>query len=450
MFRTHALWLFGLAFLVACVGACVAPVTPTPEPVPEPTPEPEDPPPSAPPEDLKALAEGNNAFAIDLYKKLAETEQGNIVISPYSIRTALGMTYAGARGQTAEEMKKVLHFTLPDEKLHPAFGATAHQLQGGKDKPSEPAVPESDQARLRRHLAGNNDPFRLNVANALWGQKGVGFRPEFLELNRKNYTGGFRQLDFAGDPEGSRQTINRWVEEKTQDKIKELLKRGDINSAVQLVLTNAIYLKAAWARPFPKGETKDAPFEVTSDEKVIVPMMQLPQADFRYLATYDCEWLELPYVNQYADDRLAMILLLPRKGRFTVVEKSLTAAAIQDAVGKLSFHYGKVAIPKFQVRTTSQLNSELSRLGMPLAFSGDADFSGMTGSRGLQIGRVVHQAYLNVDEDGTEAAAATAVQMFVSRPPPFSFTADRPFLFFIRDNQTGSILFSGRVVRPGR
>ena len=165
--------------------------------------------------------------------------------------------------------------------------------------------------------------------------------------------------------------------------------------------------------------------------------------------TADGEWLELPYSNQYADDRVSMILLLPRKGRLSAIEQRLAPAAIQDAVEKLGMHSGKVSLPKFQVRTMAQLKDELIHLGMPLAFSGGADFSGMTGSRELCIGSVIHQAYVNVDEFGTEAAAATAVEMLHERSPPFSFMANRPFLFLIRDNYTGSILLSGRVVRPG-
>jgi len=394
----------------------------------------------APPEDLKALAEGNNQFAIDLYKKLAEKSDGNIFFSPYSIRTALGMTYAGARGETAEQMAKTLHFTLPAEKLHPAFGATAQQLKGNTKNPPEPTIRSKSDHKF---VLPTMEPFQLTVANALWGQQGLPFQREFLDVTKTNYASGFRELDFAGDTEGSRKTINRWVEEKTKNKIKELLKPDDLSSVTRLVLTNATHFKAAWAIPFLKGETRDALFEITADEKVTVAMMQTQDAHFDYFATDDCEWVKLPYC-----DRASMLLLLPRKGKLAVVEGKLTPLFIQEALGNIGPRTGKVLLPKFQVRTTAQLNTDLSRLGMPVAFSGNADFSGMVPGGGFKIGSVIHEAYVNVDEVGTEAAAATAVMMNLSNPAPFSFTANRPFLFFICDNKTESILFSGRVVRP--
>ncbi|MCI0702977.1 MAG: serpin family protein [Planctomycetia bacterium] len=420
MFRSRALWLLGLALLALSVGACVAPVTPTPEPLPEPVPEPEEPPPSAPAEDLKALAEGNNAFAIDLYKKLAETEQGNIVISPYSIRTALGMTYAGARGQTAEEMKKVLHFTLPDEKLHSAFGATAHQLTGGKDK-----------------------PYKLNVANALWGQKGFPFRPEFLELNRKNYAGGFRQVDFAGDPEGSRQTINRWVEEKTQDKIKELLKQDAISPATRLVLTNAIYMNATWAVPFPKSLTKDENFEPAPGVAVKVPLMRHAHGEFRISKTPDLHLLELPYHGE-----LSMLVVLPvKRWGLRDVEKTLTAPMLRDLT--INLRYGiqrEVVLPRFTTRSRFDLPDTLKALGMQQAF-GAADFSGINPGGGLSIANVIHEGVIEVDEVGTVAAAATAVDISTSYTQ-FDFRADQPFMFLIVDRRTGAVLFLGRCANP--
>jgi serpin B len=416
MSRSRTARLLGVAFLAACLGACAVPVPPEPAP---PADEPEQPPPQVPAEDLKALAEGNNAFAIDLYKKLAKKD-GNIVVSPYSIRTALGMTYAGARGQTAEEMRKVLHLTLPDEKLHPAFGATAYQLKGGKDA-----------------------PYKLNIANALWGQKGFPFRPEFLDLTKKNYAGGFRELDFARDADAARQTINRWVEEKTQDKIKELLKEGDIHRNVRLVLTNAIYFKGTWAQPFKAEWTKDEDFETAPGAKVKVPVMSVA-GRFRYHAGKDFELVELPYQGE----RLSMVVLLPKERcGLAAVEKTLTADALREGIAKLRNHDGRLSLPKFKTNSRFKLRDPLKELGMPLAFSA-ADFSGINPGGGLSIQQVIHGGDIEVDERGTEAAAATAVIMGRSAAPEFAFRADHPFLYLLMDRTTGTLLFVGRLTTP--
>jgi serpin B len=338
------------------------------------------------------------------------------------------MTYAGARGQTAEEMRKVLHFTLPDDKLHAAYGALVDDLQ------------KDEQTR----------PFQLYVANALWGQQGYPFLKPFLNIGKRHYRAGLEEVDF-GQTEQARQTINRWVADQTRDKIKELLNPTDLSPATRLALTNAIYFKAAWATPFRWGETKDAPFQVSKYETITVPMMQTQQrARFRYLADGDCDWLELPYGDDEHGSRVSMIVLLPREGQLAAVEARLSPKAIHGSIAKLAIHSGKVSLPKFQVRATTHLKGELSHMGMPIAFSGGADFSGVTESKELRIGSVIHQAYLNVDEFGSEAAAGTAVLMMRNDPPPFSFTANRPFLFFIRDNSTSSPLFQGRVVRPGK
>jgi serpin B len=231
-------------------------------------------------------------------------------------------------------------------------------------------------------------------------------------------------LDFV-KTEQARRTINLWVEQKTKDKIKELLGPTELSSNTRLVLTNAIYFKAAWATPFLKAETKEALFEVSPTEKVAVAMMQTQEAHFNYFAGNDSEWLELPY----KDGRLSMILLLPRKERFADLEKRLTASAIQEGLGKLKSHSGKVTLPRFKVTLAAQLAHELIRMGMSLAFSGGADFSGMASDEGLRIGSVIHQAYLSADEVGSEAAAATAVEINSCIYPPFSFPADRPFVF---------------------
>jgi serpin B len=382
----------------------------------------EEPKPSDPKADLKTLVQGNNQFAFDLYSRLAK-EEGNIVFSPYSISTALAMTYAGARGETAAQMSKVLHFTLGQERLHPAFGELMADLQ------------KNDKEL----------PYHLYTANALWGQKEYPFRPQFLQLTQKDYRAGLKDVDFAEKPEAARQTINRWVEEQTKDKIKELLKEGDVTGTTRLVLTNAIYFKATWEYPFPKDQTKEAVFEVSATEKPTVPMMHHKELRLNYFEGEGFQWLELPYQG----DRLAMLVLLSqKKGQLADLEKTLTASVIEKGVKNLSIHQGSVALPRFKATFRCLLAKDLVEMGMPLAFSEDADFSGIVSGGGLRISTVIHKAFIDVDEVGTEAAAATAVGLNESEVPSFSFRADRPFLYVIRDKKLGSILFQGRVSDP--
>jgi serpin B len=374
-------------------------------------------------DELKALVQGNNAFAFDLYARLSQ-KKGNVVFSPYSISNALAMTYAGARGQTAEEMAKVLHFTLGQERLHPAFAELVADLY--KD--------------------GKGRPYHLHVANSLWGQKGYPFLDGFLELTRKNYRAGLKEVDFERVPEEARHTVNRWVEEQTRDKIKELLLSGDVTPSTRLVLTNAIYFKATWQTPFPKDQTRDAVFAVAPGEKPSVPMMRQPEGMFRYFAGDNFQWLELPYKG----GQLSLVVLLPHKqGRLAGLEKALTASAIQRGVDKLQLRLGEVALPRFQATLRVSLGEDLKQMGMPLAFSRGADFSGIASAENLRLTGVIHKAFIDVDEVGTEASAATAVVAAGTKSiRPFSFRADHPFLFLIRDTQTGSILFLGRVTDP--
>jgi serpin B len=334
------------------------------------------------------------------------------------------MTYAGARGETAAEMAKVLHLTLPPEKLHPAFGATAHQLKGGNEK-----------------------LFQLNVTSALWGQRGFPFRPEFLDLNRKNYAGGFRELDFATDPQAARQTINRWVEQKTEDRIKELLKPGDIDKYVCLVLTNAIYFNGTWVAPFRQNATQEEDFETAPGVKVKVPMMHV-HGQFLYHSGNEFELVELPYRG----NQFAMVVLLPRKRcDLPEVEKTLTADKLHESISKLTEHSGSVKLPRFKCNSRLELKDPLAELGMPRAFGdGVADFSGINSGPSLCIANVIHASNIEVDERGTEATAATAVVMtWVSKHLPFQFDADQPFMYFLVDWPTMTIVFLGRFSGPG-
>ena len=378
-------------------------------------------------EDRPALVASNGRFACDLFGRIRQAE-GNIVFSPYSISTALAMTRAGARGITADEMDKVLHFDLSQERLHRAAGGLVRELNGAGD----------DTKRK----------YALSVSNALWGQKGYNFREEFLSLTRDRYDAGLVQLDFIHDREESRKTINTAVEKQTHDKIKELLKSGHITPATRLVLTNAIYFKSEWESKFSTSATKDQSFQLTADKKVNVPMMS-QTSQFNYWEDESLQLLELLYVGK----DLSMLLLLPRKvDGLGEVEKELTQEKLIGWTGKMKKASVTVSLPKFKVTGEFALAETLAKMGMETAFDCNrADFSGMTTSDRLWIQHVVHQAFVDVNEEGTEAAAATAVVIGLSMPPPGPVVkADHPFLFLIRDNRSGSLLFLGRVADPSK
>jgi serpin B len=373
--------------------------------------------------DVAAVVKGNDQFAFDLYARLRD-KPGNLFFSPQSISTALAMTYAGARSETADEMARTLHFTLPNERLHPAFHALIEELNG----------------------AGKKRGYQLSVANALWGQKGYHFRKDFLELTRKNYGAGLREVDFAGNTEAARQTINAWVEKETNNKIKDLLQSGVLDSLTRLVLTNAIYFKGDWDRQFHKDATRKEPFHVSSDDKVITPMMH-DTGKFQYFEGESLQVLGLAYKGK----ELSMVVLLPKKrDGLPELEKTLTAGKIAELLPKLREQEVMVSLPKFKTTCEFGLKDTLAVMGMPAAFSQTkADFSGMDGSRELYITAVVHKAYVDVNEEGTEAAAATGVVVGLRAAPAHPvFRADHPFVFAIRDNRSGSILFLGRVKNP--
>jgi len=398
--------------------------------------------------DLEAVVEGNNAFALALYAQLRGLE-GNLFFSPYSISTALAMTHAGARGATAGQMAQVLRF--PTEH----YKALDSDNRGDLFRRIEQRPMSAEQlaaafGRLQRGLRteAKKKGYELSVANALWGQKGYGFLRDFLGLVESNYDGRLEQLDFVGATEAARRTINAWVEEKTNNKIKELIKPGVLGELTRLVLTNAIYFKGNWDRQFKKAATQPGPFTTADGKKIEVPMMNQTE-EFKYAETETFQGLELPYV----DNELSMVVLLPKRidglGEF---EKTLTAENLSQWLGKLHKRKVIVAIPKFTMTSQFSLASVLKSMGMTDAFTPDAaDFSGMNGRRDLFISAVIHKAYVEVNEEGTEAAAATGVVVGVTSVMPTQppvFRADRPFLFLIRDNRTAGILFIGRVTNP--
>jgi serpin B len=384
--------------------------------------------PSVPPTDLSALAAGNNQFAFDLYRSLSGG-QSNLFLSPYSISLALAMTFAGATGTTASQMAETMHFTLSPSSLHPAFNAYSQDLQSRASNSKE------------------GTPFELHVANSLWGQRSVAFRPEFLDLLAENYGAGLRLVDFLADPEAARQAINKWVSDETKGKITDLIPSGAIDTLTRLVLANAIYFKAGWRDAFKAEATQSQPFHLLDGSTVDVPMMNR-KGEYAYSVQDGLRAIELPY--QTGD--ISMWILLPDPGQFQSVEQRLNPALLEGLAGNMKGGEVDLSLPKFSFVSTFNLNAALKNLGMTDAFDPKrADFSGMDGAQDLYIGNVLHKAFVSVDENGTEAAAATAVVMEASAAPagpPIVFTVDRPFIFMIRDDQSGSLLFLGRVLNP--
>jgi serpin B len=377
--------------------------------------------------DLIAQVDGNSTLAFDLYQALKEED--NLFYSPHSISLALAMTYAGARGETAQQMADTLHFVLPQDRLHPAFNSLdlelARRSEGAKGK--------------------DGNGFRLNIVNAIWGQKDYDFLSNFLDLLAENYGAGLRVLDFVSAPEESRITINNWVSDQTEGRIEDLIPPGLIDALTRLVLTNAIYFNAAWQYPFPEDMTEDGPFYPLDGGEVTVPMMSQEEL-FGYTEGDGYQAVELPYDG----GELSMVILLPAPGQFETFEDSLDAQQVVGIIGMLARRQVTLTMPKFEFTSSFSLKEALAGMGMPIAFSGGADFSGMTGNRDLFIADVVHKAFISVDEAGTEAAAASAVVMPMAMPPEETaeVTVNHPFIFLIRDIETGAILFVGRVVNP--
>jgi serpin B len=394
---------------------------------------------AAAPEEQQA-AKAVNAFAIDLYGKLRKAE-GNLFFSPYSISGCLAMACTGARGTTESQMAKVLHFSV--EK--PTTGKAFHDLN------SQVLSSADERGLLRRVVALFSSRWikgaELNVANALWVEKSYVLRKKFLEAIRADYQGSMQQADFRHGPEASRKTINAWVEDQTKNKIKDLLSPGTITADTRLVLTNAIYFKGFWEHQFDKKITKEAPFTLLNGKEVKVPMMRNDES-FGYMEEDGLQILEMAYKG----DKLAMVVLLPSKQtRFDEFEQSVTADRLDKWIGGLKEIEVLAYLPRFKMESAFKLKRALTELGITDAFSpAKADFSGMTEKRDLFIDNGVHKAFVEVNEEGTEAAAATGVYMRILgtyRPPPV-FRADHPFVFLIRHKPSGCILFLGRVTRP--
>lgn len=369
------------------------------------------------------LAGAVNQFAFNLYQELGKKPE-NVFFSPVSLSTVMAMVYEGARGRTAEEIRQVFSF------------------------PEDIQVLRSGQQEILAVLNRPAEDYELRMANALWAQKNFSFLPTYFETVEKYYGGRVTGLDFVSETEKSRQLINRWVEEQTRERIKDLIPQGVLNSLTRLVLTNAIYFKGRWEKPFPKEKTAEQDFRVSKEKVVRVPFMQLKEVSFNYLENDILQAVELPY----AGEKISTVILLPR-GELGDLNTFLNRESWQELKRNLRPRTMDVYLPRFKFETKYLLGGEsgvLARMGMPSAFSEvKANLSGMTGKPDLYVTEVVHQAVVEVNEEGTEAAAATGavvgLKAVMERPV---FRADHPFIFLIQERQTGAILFLGRVVNP--
>ncbi|MDN7012148.1 serpin family protein [Methanoculleus sp. FWC-SCC3] len=378
------------------------------------------------------VSAGNNRFAADLYRHLASDPGSagkNIFFSPYSISSALAITYEGARGTTADEIGSVLHL------------------------PQNETLRRAGFAGLDAVLNSGDENYSLRTANALWAEETCPFLPGYIDTAARWYGANVTNLDFVNDSEASRQTINRWVEEKTEDRIRDLLPAGSIDSMTRLVITNAIYFKGTWVKQFDPAETTEEEFRVAPGETVRVPMMHRTDEDaiYGYAETGTLQALRMPYAHADGTE-LSMLVLLPREDNLTAAEEALDAETLVDLRKTLADQRVRVVFPKFTLETTYSLPQVLAAMGMPTAFSDAADFSGMDGTEDLFISDVVHKAFVDVNEEGTEAAAATGVVMNLASAPMEDrtpvFRADHPFVFLIVEEDSGTILFAGRVANP--
>ncbi len=375
--------------------------------------------------DMKALAKDSNRFALDLYGQLRTGPGGNLFFSPSSVSTALAMVYAGAEGQTAEQMAKVLHFRRPAERLHPVFG----------------------DLRRSWNVGDSGRGYRLSVADRLWGQAGFHFLPGFLAVTREQYGAELAQVDFKGQVEDVRRQINAWVEDQTEGKIRDLIPAGALDAKTRLVLTDAVYFKGIWTEPFRKESTQVAPFHISANRKTDVPLM-FRTDHYRFWAGDGLKALELPY----GEGDLSMLVLLPDGVEgLSALEDRLTGENLSRWLSSLRTREVRVYLPRFTLTSEFQLADVLRAMGMTRAFTfGEADLSGMSRQEELFVSAVIHKAFVDVNEEGTEAAAATGIGVTSAAPPeePPVLRADHPFVFLIRDNRTGSILFLGRLLNP--
>jgi serpin B len=377
--------------------------------------------PNATPSELAELVTGNTAFAIDFYHVLPTEPGKNVFFSPYSISLALAMTYAGARNETQRQMARALHFTLDTNKIHKAFNAL-------------------DLALMQRGNTGQG--LRLSIANSMWGQNDLAFKPQFSDIQKVNYGADIHLVDFLGATEDSRLAINSWVSDKTMQKINDLIQKGDITSLTHLVLVNAIYFNGLWQQAFDKSRTTDAPFHLSGTKSVKVPMMARKDT-FAYAAGENYQAIELPFRGK----ELSLVIMLPAANALDSFEQALSPQSIQAILGSLRTQEVDLMLPRLQLTTPSiDVADAFKALGMVAPFN-SADFSGITEEEDLYIAKILHKAALTLNEEGAQAAAATAVILDI-KSMGTTMIVDRPFLLLIRDKPTGTILFMGKICDP--
>lgn len=371
-----------------------------------------------------------NKFAVDFYRRYREQISDNVFFSPYSIFSALGMIYEGADGKTADEIRIVFHLAQDN------------------------GIRLGSLSKLYAQINPQEASYQLSTANALWTQEGYPFNQDYLKTIENYYGGAAANLDFKNDAEGSRQTINKWISSNTNGKISEIFAKGDLNEATRLALTNAVYFKGKWSTAFEESLTQEKEFTTASGAKIKVQMMNGSNS-FKYAETENFQAIEIPYRN----NDLSMIVILPKNGKVKEAEDYLIVNNIAPIRELMHYELTDLFIPKFKFATSYAMNDTLIKMGMPTAFNGaNADFTRMydreaAGGENLYIGLATHKAYIDVNEEGTEAAAATGIGMratsvAVNPEQPKIFNANHPFIFAITHNKTGALLFLGKVNNP--
>ncbi|MFT5877823.1 MAG: serpin B [Dokdonia sp.] len=375
---------------------------------------------------IQNISTKNNAFAMELYHVIGANEYGNIFFSPFSISTALAMTYAGVDGITAKEIGETMHFAENKPEFHIEYGKYLH------------AITENAKGNIE-----------WSIANKLWGERRYQLQPSFVALHKEAYHSSLERVNFVESPEIAREEINDWVAAKTKDKIQDLLPEGSITRDTRLVLTNAIYFKGDWLYPFDTKKTKNQKFFLSPNKNIEVPFMNFEGA-LNYLESADYQIIRLPY----AGDKQSMVVVLPKTADMLYAVSTQMNTAVFNQMLTAPKPLVHLQLPKFKMTLPISIKKYLKQLGMSIPFTNKADFSKMTLTNDLYISEVVHKAFIEVSEKGTEAAAATAAvmtmkSMAVPKPiPPLAFTVDHPFLMYIMDNDTKTILFMGRVMNP--